>query len=197
MTQLLDLIKENPSTLYILLFTLSLCVEIAPIKINPISWIIKAIKKNLTKDVHKEYEEIKKENEEMKEEMDNTYHIKSKHYEETLKWREETNNVIKELENVNKQLIETMNKLDEKIDEMYEGQDEDEMRSLRWEILSFADMLKSGFKYSKQSFHHIIECDDRYHKIIEKRGFANGVIDEEMKYILEVYRKCRDDDDFA
>lgn len=91
---------------------------------------------------------------------------------------------------------ERLDKIENTLADLSETIDENEMNRLRYEILSFANTCKIGGKHSKDEFHHIIEVNDKYHRIIQKRGYVNGLIDAEMDFILDTYRKCRDTDGF-
>lgn len=97
---------------------------------------------------------------------------------------------------INNGTNERLDKIETTLSNLSETIDENEMTRLRYEILSFANTCKTGGKHSKDEFHHIIEINDKYHRIIQKRGYVNGLIDAEMDFILDTYRKCRDIDDF-
>ena len=87
------------------------------------------------------------------------------------------------------EIIDTLNKTTAAIADMNKTIDGNEMARLRWDILSFADSCRSGNIHSKDAFHHIIESNDKYHMIINKHGFVNGVIDAEMAFILDTYKE--------
>lgn len=180
MKDLISLAQENIPWVATILIIVSFVFEFSKIKINPWSWMFKYFKKKITEDIHNENTEINKR-------LDEVVYVKSKHYDE----------IVNGLSSLNQRLIDTMECVNEKLDEMYHSQDENEMIRLRWEILSFADSCKSGMNHSKDAFHHIIETNDKYHRIIEKRNFVNGVIDAEMDYIMSTYRELRDKDGFA
>lgn len=180
MNDLISLIQENASWVLIAFAGISIFIEFTPIKVNPLSWIYKTFKNKITEDIHQENEDINRR-------LDEVVYVKSRHYDE----------IVHNLDDMNNKIFNVMETMNSKLDEMYENQDENEMVRLRWEILSFADSLRSSNKHSKDAFHHIIESNDKYHRIINKRGFTNGVIDAEMAFIMETYRTLRDNDDFA
>lgn len=103
-----------------------------------------------------------------------------------------TKSIDKRLETI----VETLSQTTAAIADMNKTIDSNEMARLRWEILAFADSCRSGNKHSKDAFHHIIESNDKYHAIIDKHGFVNGVIDVEMAYILSVYQERLATNDF-
>ena len=197
MKELINLAQDNIPWLAVVLIVITGVFEFSKIKVNPWSWMFKTIKTKMTEDIQRDNDSIHKENADINKRLDEVIYIKSEHYKEIVQWRNDINEVVKGLENVNSKVAEAIDGLNEKLDEMYQGQDENEMVRLRWEILSFADSCRGGNKHSKDAFHHIIESNDKYHRIIEKRSFVNGVIDAEMEYILDTYRECRESDDFA
>lgn len=142
-------------------FVLSWFFEFSKIKINPWSWLLKQLAKELNKDVHQRLDEV--------------VNVKSKHYQE---------------------IMDIMNDTSEQLHKLNIRIDENEMQRIRWEILDFANSIKNGTKHSKDEFHHIIEMNEKYHRIIEYRGMTNGVIDVEYELILDTYRKCREENSF-
>lgn len=197
MSQLIELAQDNIPWLAVVLVFVSVFFEFSKIKLNPLSWMFKEFKRKLMEDANKEHEVIHKENADINRRLDEVVNIKSKHYQEIVKWQNATDEDVNDLKIITSQMVTMMDEISTKLDKMYEDQDANEMVRLRWEILSFADSCRSGNKHSKDAFHHIIESNDKYHRIIDKRGFVNGVIDAEMEYILEAYHHCCDADDFA
>lgn len=197
MKELISLAQDNIPWLFYTLVFLSIFFEFSKIKINPLSWLFKTLSKKITEDIEKDNAKIHKENADINQRLDDVVYTKSRHYEEIVQWRQDIGEIVKGLESVNVKIIETIDNINSKLDEMYESQDENEMNRLRWEILSFADSLKSGDKHSQDAFHHIIEVNDKYHRIIAKRGYTNGVIDTEMEYVKETYKKLLEDNDFS
>lgn len=90
---------------------------------------------------------------------------------------------------LNKDTLERVDKLERHINN-------NRMKSIRWEILSFANSCKNHKKHSKDEFLHIIDIHSEYERLCEQNGFTNGVVDVEYTYILEVYTKCREEDSF-
>lgn len=139
----------------------SIGVEIAPIKINPWSFIMNQISEALTKNVTLK--------------LDDVTNLRNEQY--------------AEITNALRDAAEQMHKLNVIVDE-------NEMQRIRWEILNFANSIKNGGKHTKDEFHHIIEMNQKYHDIIERRDLVNGVIDIEYEIILNEYRRCRENNDF-
>ena len=197
MSQLIELAQDNIPWLAVVLVVVSVFFEFSKIKVNPLTWLFKGLQKKILEEDKKEHEAIHKENENINKRLDEVVYVKSKHYEDIVKWQHTTDVDVSDLKTITAQLFNKMDEIANKIDKMYEDQDANEMTRLRWEILSFADSCRSGSKHSKDAFHHIIENSDKYHRIIEKRGFINGVIDAEMEYILETYHHLSETDDFV
>lgn len=197
MKELIGLVQDNVPWLAVVLVCLSFVFEFSKVKVNPWSWMFKTFKNKMTEDIQKDNITIHKENADINKRLDEVVYIKSEHYKEIVQWKDDMSSIVKGLEDVNAKIIDAIDNINAKLDEMYQSQDENEMVRLRWEILSFADSCRSGNKHSKDAFHHIIEGNDKYHRIIDKRGFVNGVIDAEMEYIVQTYQKCLEENDFA
>lgn len=180
MDELIPIIKDSFPWLAGGLFGLSLVFEFSKIKINPWKWLFSQFAKLITKDVNEEIDiKISGVNTEMSninKRLDDIVYIKSTHYQE---------------------ITDGLKLMAEKLEEMAKDNDDKEMMRLRWEILSFARSLKNGDRYSQDEFYHIFEANDKYHRIIEKRNFVNGVIDADMRYVNEVYQKCLESNSFA
>lgn len=58
---------------------------------------------------------------------------------------------------------------------------------MRYEILNFTSSLSSGCKYNREAFDHIFKIYQKYEKILEEHEMENGLVDESVKYINEMY----------
>lgn len=74
--------------------------------------------------------------------------------------------------------------------------DENEIDRIRYEVLDFANSCRNNRRHTKDEFEHIIDLNDKYHKLLEKYELENGVFDAEYAYILRLYKKCQDENDF-
>ena len=72
----------------------------------------------------------------------------------------------------------------------------DEKDRIRYEVLSFANSCRNGYRHSRDEFQHIIDLNDKYEKLLEQTGDTNGVFTEEYKYIVDLYHKCQVENDF-
>ena len=85
---------------------------------------------------------------------------------------------------------------DSRLDKLEKSIDENEIDRIRWEVLDFANTCRNGRRHTKEEFDHIIAQNDKYHKLLEKYAMENGVFDAEYAYILRLYKKCQDENDF-
>lgn len=74
--------------------------------------------------------------------------------------------------------------------------EENEKDRIRWEILDFANSCRNGRKHTKDEFQHIITLNDKYKALLEKTKDKNGVFEAEYKYILYLYNKRLEKNDF-
>lgn len=111
-------------------------VEITPIKINPLSWLLKWVGSK-----------------------------------------------------VNGEMIKRIEKLETNVDT-------NEMDRIRWEVLDFANSCRNGRRHTQDEFEHIITLVKKYEGLLEKCGKENGVFEMEYKYIVKLYEKCQQTNDF-
>ena len=111
-------------------------VEVTPIKINPLSWLLKWIGSK-----------------------------------------------------VNGEMIKRIEKLETNVDT-------NEMDRIRWKVLDFANSCRNGRRHTQDEFEHIITLVKKYEALLEKLGRENGVFEMEYKYIVKLYEKCQQENDF-
>jgi hypothetical protein len=85
---------------------------------------------------------------------------------------------------------------DRRMDALEKTIDENEMDRIRWEILDFANSCRSHRRHTKDEFTHIISQNDKYHQLLDKYEMENGVFDVEYAYILQLYKRCQEQNDF-
>ena len=68
--------------------------------------------------------------------------------------------------------------------------------TIRWEVLNFATSCRNGVLHTKDDFEHVINQNDKYHKLLQKTGDTNGVFEEEYNYILRIYHDRQEKNDF-
>lgn len=86
--------------------------------------------------------------------------------------------------------------LTKRIQDVSDSNDKNEMKRLRWEILSFANSCKNKRRHTQDEFRHIIEIHDDYKKILASTGLENGFLDAEYEYIQRIYTRRQEKNDF-
>lgn len=98
------------------------------------------------------------------------------------------------------ELIDTISKKqdaqEKKLDDLLDSQDDNEIDRIRWEILDFANSCRHGVKHTLDEFDHIIELNEKYHRILDRRKLTNGKIDLEYSYIVDIYKQCQEKNSF-
>lgn len=93
---------------------------------------------------------------------------------------------------LNKDLNEKINSIEKEVQDISFKVDENEISRIRHEILSFANLCRQGLEHTKDDFLHIIEINEKYHKILDNRKLTNGVLDEEFLTIKKYYEKWQE-----
>lgn len=88
-------------------------------------------------------------------------------------------------------IADTQNDQQKKLGELQDSMDDNEIDRIRWEILDFANSCRHGVKHTLDEFDHIIELNEKYHKILDRRKLTNGKIDLEYGYIVDIYKECQ------
>ena len=83
------------------------------------------------------------------------------------------------------------------LDELQKEVTEFKADSWRTEILDFSDSCMNHRRHTKEQFDHVIEILDRYDKYITEYKLTNGQVDVAHEYILEIYKQCIRENDFA
>lgn len=110
-----------------------------------------------------------------------------------IKWIGEEMN--KELTLQFSELQQEIKVLDTKFTEKTKTDDENRLKDLRWEILSFSDNVDKHF-YKQEQFDHIFDSHESYDELIAKYEKTNGKVDRAMKKINEFYEIYRNDSNF-
>ena len=69
--------------------------------------------------------------------------------------------------------------------------------TMRWNILEFANSCRKGELHSKEEWQHVINQMADYEKYVVKHEIVNGVIEEDTKYLRNLYRGRNEHNDFA
>lgn len=136
---------------------LGIFIEVVPVKINPVSTLLKFIGSNINAELKAEISDVKAEISAVKTEV------------ETTKG--------------------TVQKVDDKVDN-------NEIDRIRWEILDFSNSCRSGKRHTKEEFDHVINLNQKYHRILDERKKENGQVDLAFEYIRKIYCKCLENNSF-
>lgn len=93
-------------------------------------------------------------------------------------------------------VLDKLSAQDKAMVEIRDVVDDNEIDRIRWEILDFSNSCRQGKKHTLDEFVHIIELNEKYHKILERRDLTNGRIDLEYNYIVSIYEECQKKNSF-
>lgn len=88
-----------------------------------------------------------------------------------------------------KPMMDELTDLKKDVKELRYEQYEKDVRDMRGEILTFANSCHNKIHHTNDEFIHIIEQISVYETLIEKHNIKNGVIEEQAKYIKDLYRE--------
>ena len=97
---------------------------------------------------------------------------------------------------INGEVLERITTLEQRADQQQRTSDENEMDRIRWEVLDFANSCRNHRRHTKDEFQHIIDLNQKYHKLLAKYKIENGVFDAEYAYIFDLYKRCQLENDF-
>jgi len=67
---------------------------------------------------------------------------------------------------------------------------------MRWGILHLANTCRQGVEHSKDEWRHVMDQVAKYEDYTERKGITNGVIEEDTRYLRELYHKRNVNNDF-
>lgn len=67
---------------------------------------------------------------------------------------------------------------------------------MRWNILNFANSCRRGEKHGKDEWRHVMSQIAEYEEYTAEKGIVNGVIDEDSKFLRELYHNRNLKNDF-
>ena len=68
--------------------------------------------------------------------------------------------------------------------------------AIKAEIFRFYNECQKRERHSEGEFSHIIQQNKKYEKLMEELKEPNGVYEMEYKYIMGIYEKCQEENDF-
>lgn len=66
----------------------------------------------------------------------------------------------------------------------------------RWDILDFANACRNGRKHDQEEWKHVVDQLKEYETYVEQNKIDNGVIEEDTKYLRELYQEKLSNNDF-
>lgn len=97
---------------------------------------------------------------------------------------------------INKPVVTKQNSLEQELLEVKEQQKADEKDRIRYEVQDFANSCRHGRKHTRDEFQHIVDLNDKYDRLLKETNDRNGVFSEEYKYIVKLYHKCQEENNF-
>ena len=74
--------------------------------------------------------------------------------------------------------------------------EETKAQDKRWHILDFSNSCRNGRQHSKDEWQHVMSELKEYEEYVKKKGIVNGVIEEDSKYLRELYHERNIKNDF-
>lgn len=74
--------------------------------------------------------------------------------------------------------------------------EETKAQDKRWRILNFADTCRRGQQHTKEEWEHVISEVKEYEQYVKEKNLDNGVIEENSKYLRELYHERNVKNDF-
>ena len=162
-----DIINEVSTNRWFWATIILTLVEISPIKINPLGALFKAIGKKTTAEVNKKLDGLK----------------------EDFSYREN------ELRKSHEVLATSFSDLQAEIHMVKREFEIKNANDSRWEILDFANSCRNGRKHGREEWEHVIDQLKCYETYVTEHKIDNGVIEEDTRYLRELYReRCKRND---
>lgn len=154
-------------------------VQISPLKINPWSWIARAIGRALNRDLTEKLDSIDKKVHNVEGKLDN---VSTK---------------VNSLEKKVNTLDTNVNNLELKVDESERSNEERNIVLCRARMLRFGDEILHGQKHSKDHFDQILlDCTEYMNYCKTHPGFINNITEHTIDLINNTYDKCLEEKSF-
>jgi hypothetical protein len=86
--------------------------------------------------------------------------------------------------------------LQKDLSELKKDFEETKAQNKRWQILEFSRSCREGVRHSREEWKHAISEVAEYEAYTKKKNIVNGVIEEDAKYIRELYKERNMQNDF-
>lgn len=90
---------------------------------------------------------------------------------------------------VNGELSGKVDRLEKRVEDVCRESEKRALADMRWHILNFAYTCRSGEEHTKEQWNHVLDQCKEYEAYVEQRMINNGVIEEDTKYIRELYNR--------
>lgn len=97
---------------------------------------------------------------------------------------------------INGELKEQLSDLSSDVSELKSDFEMKKAEDMRWEILEFANTCRIGNEHSKDEWRHVMNQVSEYEEYTERKGITNGVIEEDTRFIRELYHERNIRNDF-
>lgn len=67
---------------------------------------------------------------------------------------------------------------------------------MRWNILNYANSCRKNERHSKDEWRHVVDQIKEYKEYTTRKNISNGVIEEDAKYLMELYHERNLKNDF-
>ena len=79
--------------------------------------------------------------------------------------------------------------LQEKLEALTKDVEQEKVDNKRWNILDFANSCRNGRMHTKEEWNHCLSQLKEYESYCEEKDIDNGVIEEDAKYLRELYHE--------
>ena len=97
---------------------------------------------------------------------------------------------------ITKDVVKKLEVVQGEVKEIKAQQEANEKDRIRFEVLEFANSCRHKRSHTKDEFLHIIDLHDKYERLLKETNDSNGVFTAEYEYILDLYHKCQEENDF-
>ena len=101
--------------------------------------------------------------------------------------KDTTEKRLKTLEEHDKDHYDEIKKISSGIERISNRLLDNEIQSLRWELLDFCSALTNGRHYNKEAFEHVFRTYEDYEKLLKENNMTNGYVEESMSVVREIY----------
>lgn len=88
-----------------------------------------------------------------------------------------------------KEIKDELNDVRRDLSEMKHEREEDKAKQMRWHILDFANACRHGRTHTREAWNHAIMELREYEAYTERKKITNGVIEEDAKYLRELFQE--------